>query len=48
MKEIKEDQCYVMSKGSVDKLLQHCTHYQSNGKLYPLTEEVRHKSHGKK
>jgi magnesium-transporting ATPase (P-type) len=37
----KEDQCYVMSKGSVEKLLQHCTHYQSNGKRYPLTEEIR-------
>ena len=28
-----EDQCYVMSKGSVEKLLQHCTHYQKNGKI---------------
>ena len=37
----KEDQCYVMSKGSVEKLLRHCTHYQSNGKRYPLTEEIR-------
>ena len=38
----QEDQCYVMSKGSVEKLLQHCTHYQSNGKqIYPLTEEIR-------
>ena len=36
-----EDQCYVMSKGSVEKLLQHCSYYQSNGNSYPLTEEIR-------
>ena len=36
-----EDQCYVLSKGSVEKLLQHCSYYQSNGNSYPLTEEIR-------
>ena len=36
-----EDQCYAMSKGSVEKLLQHCSYYQSNGNRYPLTEEIR-------
>ena len=36
-----EDQCFVMSKGSVEKLLQHCTHYQKNGQTYPLTDEIR-------
>ena len=35
-----EEQCYVMSKGSVDKLVNNCTHYQKNGKIYPLTEKV--------
>ena len=29
-----------MSKGSVDKLVNNCTHYQKNGKIYPLTEKV--------
>ena len=36
-----EDQCIVMSKGSVEKLLQHCTHYQKDGQIYPLTEKIR-------
>lgn len=36
-----EDQCTVMSKGSVEKLLQHCTHYQKNGQIYPLTDITR-------
>ena len=36
-----EEQCVVMSKGSVEKLLHHCTHYQKDGEIYPLTEEIR-------
>lgn len=36
-----EDQCIVMSKGSVEKLLQYCTHYQRSGKIYPLTDKIR-------
>ena len=43
-----EDQCYVMSKGSVEKLLQHCSYYQSNGNSYPLTEEIRQQIMSKK
>ncbi|MDQ0199112.1 cation-translocating P-type ATPase [Neobacillus ginsengisoli] len=36
-----EDQCLVMSKGSVEKLLHHCTHYQTNGKAHSLTNKIR-------
>ena len=36
-----EEQCTVMSKGSVEKLLQHCTHYQKSGQIYPLTDITR-------
>ena len=37
----KEDQCYVMSKGSVEKLLQHCLTIKAMEIRYPLTEEIR-------
>ncbi|MCM2536007.1 HAD-IC family P-type ATPase [Neobacillus pocheonensis] len=39
----QEDQCVVMSKGSVEKLLHHCTHYQINGETHPLTDKIRGK-----
>ncbi|WP_258535650.1 cation-translocating P-type ATPase [Bacillus sp. 03113] len=37
----KEEECFVMSKGSVEKILNTCSHYQKNGKIYSLTEKVR-------
>ncbi|WP_176585926.1 cation-translocating P-type ATPase [Priestia megaterium] len=41
-KEDHEKQnCYVMSKGSVEKILKNSTHYQKNGKVYKLTKAVR-------
>lgn len=39
--ENHEEKCVVMSKGSVEKLLKHCTHYQKNGELHPLTDKIR-------
>ncbi|PLR78734.1 HAD family hydrolase [Bacillus sp. V3-13] len=39
----KQEQCYLMSKGSVEKLLKNCTHYRKNGKTYQLTEKARKK-----
>ncbi|AIE60747.1 cation-translocating P-type ATPase [Bacillus methanolicus] len=39
--ENQEEQCFVMSKGSVEKLLANCSHYQKNGNIYPLNEKVR-------
>ncbi|MGZ4160871.1 MAG: HAD-IC family P-type ATPase, partial [Neobacillus sp.] len=35
------DQCLLLSKGSVEKLLFHCTHYQTNGKVHALTDKIR-------
>jgi Ca2+-transporting ATPase len=35
--------CYVMSKGSVEKILNYCTHYQKNGRKYPLTKDIKEK-----
>lgn len=39
--ENKENECFVMSKGSVEKLLSHCSHYLKYGKIYPLTNKIR-------
>jgi magnesium-transporting ATPase (P-type) len=36
-----EKQCFVMSKGSVEKILVHCTHFQKKGRRYPLTQEIK-------
>ncbi|HWO95057.1 MAG TPA: HAD-IC family P-type ATPase [Bacillus sp. (in: firmicutes)] len=41
--ETNHKECYVMAKGSVEKILQRCTHYQKNGKKYQLTDSVREK-----
>ncbi|PLT33117.1 HAD-IC family P-type ATPase [Bacillus sp. V5-8f] len=41
--ENNENQCFVMTKGSVEKLLNICTHYQKNGKIYQLNEKIRSK-----
>ena len=41
--ENQQEQCYVMSKGSVEKILSQSTHYQRDGKVYEMTEEVRGK-----
>jgi magnesium-transporting ATPase (P-type) len=41
--ENQEEQCVLMSKGSVEQLLKYCTHYQKNGELHPLTEKMRKK-----
>ncbi|MFC3884032.1 HAD-IC family P-type ATPase [Bacillus songklensis] len=43
-KEDHEKQnCYILSKGSVEKILNNCTHYQKNGKVYTLTKAIREK-----
>ncbi|WP_028401806.1 cation-translocating P-type ATPase [Ectobacillus panaciterrae] len=39
--EEDEKKCFVMSKGSVEKILNCCTHYQKNGQQYALTDEIR-------
>ncbi|CRK81954.1 cation-translocating P-type ATPase [Neobacillus massiliamazoniensis] len=39
--ENDKEQCFVMSKGSVEKLLNNCSYYLKNGKKYQLTEKVR-------
>lgn len=39
--EENEEQCFVMSKGSVEKLLGNCSHYLKNGKKVQLNEKVR-------
>ncbi|WP_416825268.1 HAD-IC family P-type ATPase [Ectobacillus polymachus] len=39
-KNNKED-CYLMTKGSIEKILEKCTTYQQNGKAYLLTEEIK-------
>ncbi|MFC3884026.1 HAD-IC family P-type ATPase [Bacillus songklensis] len=41
--ETNHKECYVMAKGSVEKMLQRCTHYQKNGKKLPLTSNMREK-----
>lgn len=41
--ETDHRECYVMAKGSVEKILQRCTHYQKNGKKLPLTDNMREK-----
>ena len=43
-----EDQCYVMSKGSVEKLLQHCSYYQSNGNSISINRRDSPANHVKK
>lgn len=39
--EENEKQCFVMAKGSVEKILNSCTHYQKKGRRYPLTQAIR-------
>ncbi|MGC5326059.1 HAD-IC family P-type ATPase [Brevibacillus sp. SYSU BS000544] len=39
--EGKQDQCYLMSKGSIEAVLKKCEFYQQNGEVIPLTEDVR-------
>ena len=41
--ENQEEQCYLMSKGSVEKILSLSTHYQMDGNIYEMTEELREK-----
>jgi Ca2+-transporting ATPase len=33
--------CFLMSKGSIEAILKKCSHYQVNGQICPLTEEVK-------
>lgn len=33
-----EQECYVFSKGAVETILRHCSRYQKNGEIYPLSE----------
>ncbi|SEB62758.1 HAD-IC family P-type ATPase [Paenibacillus sp. GP183] len=35
--------CYFLSKGSVESILLHCSSYQLNGEVFPLTDEIRDK-----
>ncbi|PAQ14051.1 HAD family hydrolase [Bacillaceae bacterium SAOS 7] len=35
--------CYVLTKGSIENVLERCTHYQKNGKKLKLTETVKKK-----
>lgn len=34
-------ECYVFSKGAVETILRHCTLYQTNGEVCPLTDEMK-------
>ncbi|UUZ95527.1 cation-translocating P-type ATPase [Paenibacillus sp. P25] len=36
-----EQECYVFSKGAVESILRHCSRYQKNGELFPLTDELK-------
>lgn len=33
--------CFVFCKGSVEAILEHCSWYQQDGEVYPLTEETK-------
>lgn len=39
--EGKENECFLMSKGSVEATLKRCVSYQYQGSIYPLTDEIR-------
>ncbi|BAU28734.1 P-type E1-E2 ATPase [Aneurinibacillus soli] len=39
--EGKENECFLMSKGSVEATLKRCVSYQYQGVTYPLTDEIR-------
>jgi Ca2+-transporting ATPase len=39
--EGKENECFLMSKGSVEATLKRCVSYQHQGKIYPLTKEIK-------
>ncbi len=39
----KENPCYLFSKGSVEAMLNRCSHYQEDGQVVDLTDEVREK-----
>ncbi len=36
-----EKECYVFSKGAVESILRHCSRYQKNGEILPLSEEQK-------
>jgi Ca2+-transporting ATPase len=35
------EDCYVFCKGSIEAILERCTHFQANGEIHPLTEEQK-------
>lgn len=39
--EGKENECFLMSKGSVEATLKRCVSYQDQGVIHPLTDEIR-------
>ncbi|WP_026695711.1 cation-translocating P-type ATPase [Peribacillus kribbensis] len=41
--ENQHEKCFIMTKGSVEKLLDICSHYQSNGEAVPLNDSMRKK-----
>lgn len=34
-------ECFLFTKGAVEKVVRHCSHYQQDGEVVPLTAEVR-------
>ncbi|MFE5323850.1 HAD-IC family P-type ATPase [Paenibacillus sp. NPDC056579] len=36
-----EKECYVFSKGAVETIVRHCSRYQKDGNVYPLTDEQK-------
>lgn len=36
-----EKQCYVFSKGAVESIIRHCSRYQADGEIFPLTDEYK-------
>ncbi|WP_047153184.1 cation-translocating P-type ATPase [Aneurinibacillus tyrosinisolvens] len=39
--EEDHESCFIMSKGSVETIVHRCASYEQNGRVYPLTEEIR-------
>lgn len=37
----EQETCYLMTKGSIEKILERCSTFQKNGEIYPLTEEIQ-------
>lgn len=37
----EDGDCFLLAKGSVEAILNSCTHYQQNGEVFPLSEEQK-------